>query len=280
MPLAGELISDWTTRNLAHAVRAALPQADLPHLRTAAGSLESLSLRARSDLLRDALLADVPGGYQEMATTVRAARDRARVFEGWMIWPVTTALAARAVDDGGPAAFDDAMRLLAELTTLLTSEFALRMLLRHDLDRALAIVQDWTVSPDADVRRLASEGTRPSLPGALRVPQITGRPGITVPVLEALYRDPSQYVRRSVASHLNDLSRDAPSLGVATVRRWLQDPQPSTAGVVQRSLRTLVKKGDPEALRLQRHSSPKGQRNDAPKAGKHSPRVDCSAQQP
>jgi 3-methyladenine DNA glycosylase AlkC len=256
MPFADELISTWTAQNLTHAVRAARPQAELSHLTAAAEGLTSLSLRQRSDLLRDALLADVPGGYPELAATIRAARESARVFEGWMIWPITTALADRAVRDGGAEAFDDAMRLLAELTGLLTSEFALRTLLRHDLGRALAIIQDWTRSPDVDVRRLASEGTRPYLPWAVRVPEILARPGITTPILDALYRDQSQYVRRSVANHLNDLSRDAPALSVATAGRWLAEPDASTAGVVRRSLRTLVKKGDPQALALQGYSPP------------------------
>jgi hypothetical protein len=100
------------------------------------------------------------------------------------------------------------------------------------------------------VRRLASEGTRPYLPWAVRVPEILARPGITVPVLDALYRDESDYVRRSVANHLNDLSRDHPELVVATAGRWLAEPAPTTPALVRHALRTLVKRGDPGALEL------------------------------
>src|SRR6185312_8644794 len=97
------------------------------------------------------------------------------------------------------AAFDDAMAVMAELTPLLSAEFAIRTLLRHDLDRALPVVQEWTAAPDEHVRRLATEGTRPYLPWSVRVPQILARPGVTVAILDALYRDESAYVRRSVA---------------------------------------------------------------------------------
>lgn len=60
----------------------------------------------------------------------------------------------------------------------------------------------------------------------------------------------SEYVRRSVANHLNDLSRNAPDVVVATAQRWRAAPGPETEALVQRALRTLVKSGDPAALAL------------------------------
>jgi hypothetical protein len=55
-------------------------------------------------------------------------------------------------------------------------------------------------------------------------------------------------VRRSVANHLNDLSRQHPELVVATTAAWLADPDENTAAVVRHALRTLIKKGHPQAL--------------------------------
>jgi len=245
MPFADELISAATAKNLTKAIRAALPAAKLPTLSRAAAQLADLSLRERADLLRDALLTDIPGDYAELARVIRAG-----TFTGWMIWPVTSAIATKAVEDGSQEAFDDAMALLAALTGLLTSEFAIRTLLRHDLDRALATVLTWTHNDDVDVRRLASEGTRPYLPWSVRVPELLKDPGVTVPILDALYRDPSDYVRRSVANHLNDLSRDNPALVVTTAKRWLDTPDENTVRVVRHGLRTLIKRGDVGALEL------------------------------
>ncbi|MEV4905705.1 DNA alkylation repair protein [Streptomyces albidoflavus] len=250
MPFADELIGRHTVQSLTRAMRTAAPDADLAALRAAARQIAPLPLRERADLLRDALLADLPGDYAGLARTVRRARDEAAHFTGWLIWPVTSALATRAVEDGGRAAFDDAMALLADLTGRLSSEFAIRTLLRHDLDRALGIIDGWTGSADVDVRRLASEGTRPYLPWSVRVPELMTHPGATVPILDALYRDESEYVRRSVANHLNDLSRDHPDLVVDTARRWLEDPDATTDRVVRHGLRTLVKRGHPGALEL------------------------------
>lgn len=241
MPFADELIGTHTLAALTASVREVVPR--LPALRAAAAALPPLTLRERSDLLRDALLADLPGDYDSFAATVRAVS-----VSGWAVWPVTSAVAAKAVADGSPEAFDDALALLAELTPLLTSEFALRVLLNHDLDRALAVIEGWTASPDEHVRRLASEGTRPFLPWAVRVPAILERPHATVPILDALHRDESEYVRRSVANHLNDLNRREPDLAVAIAARWSQDS--STVRTVRHGLRTLIKQGHPQALAL------------------------------
>ncbi|MGP4019084.1 DNA alkylation repair protein [Saccharopolyspora sp. 5N708] len=250
MPFADELIGDHTAKALIKAVAAVATGAPLTALCTAVGELAPRSLRERSDLLRDALLHDLPGDYDSFARTIRAAQHGRLPFSGWLIWPVTSALAAKAIDDGGSEAFDDAMNALAELTSRLTSEFAIRALLDHDFDRALATILTWTDSPDEDVRRLASEGTRPFLPWAKRVPAILANPRATLPVINALYRDESEYVRRSVANHLNDLSRQQPDIVVETAAAWLADPDENTARQVKNGLRTLIKKGHPAALEL------------------------------
>ena len=248
MPLAEELINEETAKALATAIHRAAPGNRVSALRAAGAQLGPLPLRARADLLRDALLADVPGDFAALAAVVRAA---VAGLDGWMVWPVSTAVAERAVTDGASAAFDDAMALLAELTGRLTAEFAIRTLLRHNLNRAMEIiVPAWTSSPDAAVRRLASEGTRPYLPWAVRVPSIVAQPDVTVPILDALYRDADPVVRRSVANHLNDLSRDNAHLVVEAARRWLTAPDDNTDALVRHALRTLVKRGDPKALEL------------------------------
>ncbi|MFJ8073281.1 DNA alkylation repair protein [Streptomyces sp. NPDC096176] len=251
MPFADELIGASTAEALAKAVARAAPDARATALDAAAAALAPLPLRGRSDLLRDALLDDVPGSYATLAATVRrAAAADPEGFGGWLIWPVTSAVAVKAVDESTEVAFVDALDLLAELTPRLTSEFAIRTLLEHDLEHALRTISTWTTSPDPHVRRLASEGTRPYLPWAKRVGGIVADPGRTLPILNALYRDDSEYVRRSVANHLNDLSRIRPDLVVETAAHWLSAADDNTPRVVRHGLRTLIKSGHPEALLL------------------------------
>ena len=250
MPFADELIGPHTAHALIRAIRAAAPHSELATLQSASGRLAPLSLRERSDMLRDALLDDLPGDYASFAATIRRARDGAPLFSGWLIWPVTGAVAAKAIREDSGAAFDDAMALLADLTSRLTSEFAIRSLLDQDLDRGLAIIETWAQSDNDDIRRLASEGTRAFLPWATRVRGLLLHPRATLPIITALYRDPSEYVRRSVANHLNDLSRQQPEIVLETARAWLHQPDEHTLRLVTRGLRTLIKRGDPGALGL------------------------------
>ncbi|MGW2958757.1 DNA alkylation repair protein [Streptomyces sp. NPDC001220] len=250
MPTADELISPDSIRRLAVILRETAPGtsrwqavADSPAL------LGPLGLSERARTVAEALLADCGGDYEELARAVRGTLARADLT-GWMIWPVTEAVAAAATTSGADRHFDDGLDLLARLTPRLTSEFALRTFLNADLDRTLATALTWTDSPDPAVRRLASEGSRPKLPWARQVPALNRDPGVTVPLLDRLYADASQDVRRSVANHLNDISRLDPGLAAEAAARWLRKPEPTTSALVRHAMRTLVKKGDPAALEL------------------------------
>lgn len=243
MPTADELLGVGVVADLLTCLGR-----DLPLTAATTDSFEGASLSARTSLVRDALLAELPSEYSEFASVLREALGDPD-FTGWMIWPISEALAVRATS-GGTAEFDSGLELLTDLTPRLTGEFAIRTFLGADLDRTLATALTWTGHRDPHVRRLASEGTRPFLPWAKRVPALTARPDATSTILGALYRDESEYVRRSVANHLNDVSRTDPALVVNTARAWTADPDPNTPKTVRHALRTLVKKGDADALAL------------------------------
>ena len=71
--------------------------------------------------------------------------------------------------------------------------------------------------------------------------------------LEELFTDKTRYVIRSVANHLNDISKIDPSLVIDTLKRWRLSGKQETKEmdyIINHSLRTLVKQGDEEALKL------------------------------
>lgn len=74
-------------------------------------------------------------------------------------------------------------------------------------------------------------------------------PTPNIELLDRLVDDPSAYVRRSVANHLNDIAKDHPDVTLSLARRW-QPRGDGPAWVVRRGLRTLVKRGDRDALTL------------------------------
>ncbi|MEW2634566.1 DNA alkylation repair protein [Streptomyces sp. NPDC048389] len=248
MPTAEELLNAHTTDELALVMTAA-GCAPATALRGCGARLDGLTFSGRVAAVKEAVLADLPDDYPGFAAALRAAL-RHPGFVGWMTFPVNEAVAERALAHG---VFEPALGLLADLTPLLTAESAVRPFLRHDLHRALRTILPWTDHPDPHLRRLASEGTRPRLPWATRLPELVTDPSPALPVLDSLYRDSSEYVRRSVANHLNDISRDHPETAVATASRWLADPAATTPALVRHGLRTLVKAGHPQALALLGH---------------------------
>ena len=96
MPFADELIGPDAARTLLRTIRNAAPSADLSLLTGSVDELGPLALRARADLLRDALLTGLPGDYAEFARTIRLAAENPDL-QGWSIWPVTSAVAMKAV---------------------------------------------------------------------------------------------------------------------------------------------------------------------------------------
>ena len=164
---------------------------------------------------------------------------------GMSVWPMTDYVASRGLPH-----LERSLAALHRMTRRFTGEFAIRPFIASDPDRALAVITTWIHDPSPQVRRLASEGTRPRLPWGIRLQSFVADPSPCLPILEALYRDPSEFVRRSVANHLNDISKDHPDLAVEIAARWLKAGDAATRKLVSHALRGLVKAGFPPALAL------------------------------
>ncbi len=143
--------------------------------------------------------------------------------------------------------FELSMQALMTFTKLGSAEFAVREFLRTDLSKTLRVMMDWSLDEDEHVRRLASEGSRPRLPWSFKLQAIIDAPELTYPILANLAQDPSLYVRKSVANHLNDVSKDHPEWLLNTLAKWPRD-HPHPIWIAKRALRTLIKAGHPGAL--------------------------------
>ena len=263
MPLADELLGSSSVVELVRCLKRVAPDRKWSAVKACAKIFDGASLSERNGLVRAALLAELPTTYAQSAKIVRAALKDPN-FEGWMLWPVGEALAFKALALTRVSDFDDGLRLLAQLTVRFTSEFAIRIFLNADLERTIPVAILWATDPDEAVRRLASEGTRPRLPWAKSVPALRTRPQTALAILDLLYRDESETVRRSVANHLNDISRFDADLAVRTASRWLDHPDATTPQLVRHAMRTLIKQAHPGALALMGFSSAHGIAIDRP----------------
>ena len=98
------------------------------------------------------------------------------------------------------------------------------------------------------MRRLVSEGSRPRLPWGLRLQALVADPSPTLPWLQVLQDDPSAYVRRSVANHLNDIAKDHPALVADWLATHLPGASAERAALLRHASRGLVKAGDAAVL--------------------------------
>jgi 3-methyladenine DNA glycosylase AlkC len=136
------------------------------------------------------------------------------------------------------------------LTQRFTAEFSIRPFIERYERETLALLRTWARDPDVHVRRLVSEGTRPRLPWAGRLPRFQRDPSPVLALLELLKDDPELFVRRSVANNLNDIGKDHPDVLVDVARRWMENASPARQALVRHALRSLVKQGHPGALQV------------------------------
>jgi 3-methyladenine DNA glycosylase AlkC len=245
MPPFKDELGPAAARRLARELATAWPEFPTKQFeRGLTGALEPLELLARGDELTDRLVAALPSSFPEAADVLQRALE-SPTFEGWIILPCGGFVARAGIDDP-----DRALPLLAALTPRWSSEFAIRPFIERHPSTTYEHLHRWVDHPDEHVRRLVSEGTRPRLPWASQLRGLVADPSPNVPLLDALVDDRSAYVRRSVANHLNDLSKDHPGLALELAAAWLATDGSGPARVVRHGLRSLVKKGDPQALRL------------------------------
>jgi 3-methyladenine DNA glycosylase AlkC len=211
-------------------------------LARALDGLDALELMARVQRTADAFHVALPVPLTAQLDVLRA--HAAQIGHNFAaIWP-SAHVAAQGLDHPSLA-----LPALRDLTRHGSAEFAIRPFLVRDLAGTLAVMREWSASDDEHVRRLASEGCRPRLPWGLRLRSLVADPRPTLPILETLRADPSLYVRKSVANHLNDIAKDHPDVVLELVSAW-DRRDARTAWIVKHALRTLIKKGHPRALAL------------------------------
>ena len=251
---------------LAHNIQLVHPSFDQASFKAQALSgIDALSILQRGEHIAKALRLHLPSNYADAIAVLLASLTPANTATeslglGVFFYLPHTSFVAQfglSVDEnGGQDPFDISMQALQALTKRFTSEYAIRPFLISQQERTLHQLSQWLNDPDPHVRRLCSEGTRPRLPWAMRIPQFVHDPSPVLPMLEALKNDPSLYVRRSVANHVGDIAKDHPALALALCERWLQDADNNVRWVIRHALRHPAKKGDASALQLREDAKP------------------------
>lgn len=251
------LIHPTLVRRMAQHLHRAWPGFDRQRFENLAlDGLEALAMKARAMQLADALGATLPQDFARAAGVIETAlappwpddrlgsEDPGRDgLEGWALWAVGEFVARLGLEHP-----ERALAVLHALTQRFSAEFAIRPFIENHARLTLATLKRWTSDPSSHVRRLCSEGSRPRLPWGRQLKALIEDPAPTLPILTALVDDPSPYVRRSVANHLNDIGKDHPDFLLDWIEAKLPGATPQRRQLLQHACRSLIKQGDARTL--------------------------------
>ena len=258
----GDLLDRDAIECLAHNISLVFPKFDGDSFRRAAlDGLKPLAILQRGQHLARALREHLPNCYEDAidilihSLTPPMSQTDDLGLAVFFYLPHVSFVATYGLDakgNGGRDPFEVSMKAQYELTRRFSAEFSMRPFLIRWPERTVARLMEWTRDPDPHVRRLCSEGARPRLPWAMRIPAFVKDPTPVLPILEALKDDEDLYVRRSVANHIGDIAKDHPALAFEICERWLTGASAERKWMIRHAVRHPAKKGVKAALRLRK----------------------------
>ena len=256
----GDLLDVAAIECLAHNITLVYPKFDGESFRRLAlEGLKPLAILQRGQHLARALRQHLPKCYEDavkvLISSLTPPMSQTADFglAAFFYLPHVSFVATYGLDadhNDGRDPFEISMKAQYELTRRFSAEFSMRPFLIKWPERTLARLMDWTCDPDPHVRRLCSEGARPRLPWAMRIPAFVNDPKPVLPILEALKDDDDLYVRRSVANHIGDIAKDHPRLAFEICERWLVGASSERKWMIRHAVRHPAKKGVAAARRL------------------------------
>ncbi len=253
--LKDQLFNKVKVNHIAEELASAYPEFQKPGFtRKVVAKFPELELKARIGWIAECLKEHLPAGYRSAVGIILRSLPPPNDPElsdddfGDFIYAPYMEFVARYGCDRDNLEFS--LDALYQLTTRFSAEDAIRSFLNAFPDETLQTLTRWSEDSHYHVRRLCSEGTRPKLPWSRKIDLPVHAP---IPLLDVLHADRTRFVTRSVANHINDISKIDPALAVRTLTRWKKSRRQAAAEldfIIRHALRSLIKAGDPAALKL------------------------------
>ncbi len=258
-PLLKEMIDLPLVRRITDRIETVYPQfAREEFLAAVDAELHRLELKPRfgliADKLREYLHADYPTALNSLLAILDDDRHSFEPIEdpGFRLLPIPTFVERYGLDH--PRQSLDAMYIITRYSSC---ESAIRPFITRYPAQTMTKLRAWAQDSNEHVRRLVSEGSRPRLPCAPQLREFIADPTPALALLEHLKDDSSLYVRRSVANHLNDIGKDHPELLLERMAAWKDGASTERMWLINHALRSLIKKGDPQALAILGYGEPR-----------------------
>ena len=108
------------------------------------------------------------------------------------------------------------------------------------LEAAIEALVSWTKDEDENVRRFATEATRPRGVWCKHIDALKEQPELALPLLEPLKADPTKYVQDSLGNWLNDAAKTQPEFVIELTEKWLNESDDKiTQRIVKKARRSL-----------------------------------------
>ena len=214
----------------------------------------ALELKARITWIAECLKKYLPGDYKSAVGILNKALPAPNNpelsdgdFGDFIYAPYTEYVAKNGCTKGH---LKTSLAALYEMTQRFSAEDSIRYFINAFPNKTLKELLLWTKDPHYHVRRLCSEGTRPKLPWSQKIVIPVTTP---LPILNNLFSDKTRYVTRSVANHINDISKIDSDLALETIMNWQGSGKQKPGEmqfIIHHALRGLVKQGNPKAMKL------------------------------
>lgn len=240
--------NDESVKAIGKAVKDIYPQFNEKKFNAISKEFGPLELKGRVLLITKELKTHLPSNYKEALSIIVEVIEKSEL-KGFSLWPFSEYISQFGLDY-----FDESMKAMYILTQKFTSEFAVRPFILKNHARVLKYFKKWTSDKNVHVRRWVSEGSRPMLPWGGNIPLFIMDPTHTLVLLDQLRFDEELYVRKSVANHLNDISKNHPKVVIEILKIWEKSAPEKHIDKIQwikkHALRVLIKKGNKDALKL------------------------------
>lgn len=117
-----------------------------------------------------------------------------------------------------------------------------RKTIAKNLSESLVLLTEWARDKDENIRRFASEATRPRGVWCEHIIPLKQNPELGLPIVEPLKSDTSKYVRDSVGNWLNDAAKTQAEFVRELCERWAKESDTKeTMYIIKKALRTIDK---------------------------------------
>lgn len=255
LPLKDLLFNEVKLGVIARQIKNSYPQfEEKKFLTEVLNNLKKLELKERINLIANCLKKYLPSDYEAaveiLLKSLPAPLDENlsdNDFGDFIYAPYSHFIAQNGLNKKHLQFSLDA---LMEITQRFSCEYAIRHFINSHPKTSLNFLHKMSLHKNYHIRRLCSEGTRPKLPWGIKISTDYNE---ALGILDNLFSDKTRFVTRSVANHLNDISKIDPKLVIAVLQKWKNSQKQNDDEmnfIIRHALRNLIKQGDKAALEL------------------------------